>query len=516
MTEPRDTNAPAAAPCDLAGARRLRRAFRFCVAACVFLSFSLVFSEGYLRFDKAETQYRMSLTLHEASARPVLRNVVKRDASLSETPNAKYVEALADVEESDFVLATYEQAYKLDPRNSFLIIKHGCRLFQEGRFAEARDKFREASLHPPKNALPRYLEAAALLASLGPEDDVSDVIALVARANTTGDPVVFPRPLWHSTLPAGGYWHAKVDRALVDRCLYPVYRMESNLAARANAAVDSGNVRDWDAWMRIVSETGNILIGGPGMEPGQAGVGRAIAGMTMQADALRVLARIDREGRTAHEERILALEGAMAKMAEFENARDGRIAAHIAMLWTPLRVVFGSCALVFTLYVLSLLSVRAFASSGRHAKAVPHAFYAQLVFWGVAGVWLALLLAFSAWRNHDLPAILQERVMWGWHAVTFLALSFGFVYPVFQMRQPVSMSCRPEETGVLGRIGLYAGLYRRAIGISLGSLLCACSIWVLLYRLFFGLYPFQISLLATGLEQEELELLRSVWAVLQG
>ena len=131
-------------PLDHAGLRRGRRAFRYSVAACVFFGFALWFAEGYLRFDRAETQYRMSLTLHEASARPVLRNVVKRDAEANDPPNAKYVEALAAVEEPDMVLTVYEQAMRLNPRSSFLIINYGCALFLADRPAEARERFREA------------------------------------------------------------------------------------------------------------------------------------------------------------------------------------------------------------------------------------------------------------------------------------------------------------------------------------------------------------------------------------
>lgn len=83
------------------------------------------FSEGYLRFSRLESQYRMALTLPMDSARAILRNVVKRDKG--QTP--KYVEALAFIEESDVILTRYEEAYKLAPNNPYLLINYGCRLF---------------------------------------------------------------------------------------------------------------------------------------------------------------------------------------------------------------------------------------------------------------------------------------------------------------------------------------------------------------------------------------------------
>ena len=89
-------NAPdmAGAPalsCDYVRARRTRRSFRLLVAVSVLLMATLWFSEGYLRYDRSETQYRMALTLHPAQARPILRTVVRRETASWKWPLFQWI-----------------------------------------------------------------------------------------------------------------------------------------------------------------------------------------------------------------------------------------------------------------------------------------------------------------------------------------------------------------------------------------------------------------------------------------
>lgn len=82
----------------------------------------------------------------------------------------------------------------------------------------AREKFREAGVHPPRNALPNYLEAAALAAGLKPGADLSESMALVARANNSAAPLLFPVPQWHATLPRAGEYYANRQHNLPVSC----------------------------------------------------------------------------------------------------------------------------------------------------------------------------------------------------------------------------------------------------------------------------------------------------------
>ncbi|HOH29924.1 MAG TPA: hypothetical protein PLC40_09630, partial [Candidatus Hydrogenedentes bacterium] len=145
--------------CDFVWARRIRRSFRLLVAIAFLLTFMLWFAEGYLRYEQSEIQYRMSLTLHPAQARPILRTVVRRETELKKAPSPLYLEALALVEEPDEVLEAYARAYQANPRDMSLLLNYGCRLYAGGNPGEARERFREAGANPPSNALPRYLEA---------------------------------------------------------------------------------------------------------------------------------------------------------------------------------------------------------------------------------------------------------------------------------------------------------------------------------------------------------------------
>src|SRR5690606_25914956 len=104
-------------------------------------------------------------------------------------------------EEEDRVLETYERAFAINPRNPSLAVRYGVRLFQEGHFAEARDRFHDAVVGGVENALPTYLEAAAVAAAGERREALEEALAIVARVNGAGKPVVFPQPLWVQDLP---------------------------------------------------------------------------------------------------------------------------------------------------------------------------------------------------------------------------------------------------------------------------------------------------------------------------
>ena len=60
----------------------------------------------------------------------------------------------------------------------------------------------------------------------------------------------------------------------------------------------------------------------------------------------------------------------------------------------------------------------------------------------------------------------------------------------------------------------YTSYWRRYYGILLGSLLCVLSVWIILYRVVFSLYPFQVELLTPGLETQELEVVQQALSML--
>jgi len=495
---------------DPAGARRSRRAFRFSVAACLFFAFSMWFSEGYLRFSRLESQYRMALTLPMDSARAILRNVVKRDRG--QTP--KYVEALAFIEESDVILTRYEEAYTLTPNNPYLIINYGCRLFLAGQYKEARERFREAGIQLPKNALPRYLEAAALALSAHEEGDISEVLALVARTNSGGDPVVFPQPLWHSSLPRAGVCYAKIRRDIADLCCAPLYRFKNMLTGRAHAQIESGRVGDWDAWLERLQGMGMALVGDTKSDPASLGAPQAIAGLQIQHDALELRKRISGMNHGAPDAALIESEvrvnAALNELKAFENKRNQRIESVRGMYTLPLRLIANTFGILLAVYTLALLMGRVMRAD-RKTWVVPHAHLGKGVLLAGFLLFLIFLGSFSLFQALRSATPLPFAVLRGlWYGLLTLLIVFGLGYPVFALQGFPAPDVRDGERTAPIRRAMFFSLSRRYFGILLGGFMCALCLWAMAYRLISGMYPIQLELLVTGLETAELDTIRRV------
>ncbi len=510
---------------DHAGARRSRRGFRFLVTAFVFFTFSLWFSENHLRFDRTESQYRMALTLPPDSARAILRNVVKRDHERNETPAARYVEALAAVEEADLILPRYEEAYRLNPNNPFLIINYGCHLFLNGQYREARERFREAGVQPPKNALPRYLEAAALAAGT-PEDDLTEVIALIARTNSTGDPVIFPQPLWHPSLPRRGARYAQQRREIVDLCCAPIYRLRSQVIAQARRQIEAGQIGDWDSWLEKIQVMGERFVGTAASDPANLGVPQAIAGAQIQLDAIALRQRIAEMGRGAPDafliERGIKLDHALNELKSFENLRNTRMAEHRAIVAMPLRLLAQTLGVLTLVYLLVALLAR-LTDAGKRFWAVPHPSWALYPLVGIQAVFLVLLLIVSLMQRAEnaAPSLLQSIDLL-WHAVLLTAVVLVLIYPAFALpsARRICEAVAPEDPDSIRsvvrrrRLMAYISLMRRTYGLMAGGLICVACCWMTGYRLAAAVYPTQMELLVTGLENDALKMVLRVLEML--
>lgn len=539
MSEPIDAPVAAATPAPLfpeygeggdhAGARRVRRSFRVVVLAIVALTVSLWFAENYLRYDSGETQYRMALTLHDDSARAVLRHVVKRDSEANELPNARYIEALAFIEEEDVVLERYQQAYRLNPNNAGLLMNNGCRLFQMGQFTEARERFREAGvIQPPRNALTRYLEAAALAATSKDDADLAEAMAIVARANQSGDAVLFPAPLWHGSLPKHSDWYVKRQRDTVDLCLAPLYVFERAVLTHARQDLDAGQIQDWDSWLEKLQGMGERLVGVGVTDRSLLGSAQAVAGIQMQVDALKLRHRISEMNGSSVESGAIAqiakLESARKVLQDFENGRDEVQARHRAVLEFPFRLIGRAAGLAFLCFALAYMLSR-MVHTGRSTWVLPHTALGKGVLLAGMLAFLILLQAASALQAAgaggytSLP--LLSSLTW---ALLVLLLVFGLLYPAITL---------PPVGAVLARVGtatrvdlvrdqarrsrrsVYVSLMRRYYGICVGSLLVTVCCWILMYRVTHGLYPWELHLSLTGLRGEELAAVLQVHGLLQ-
>ena len=511
---------------DYVGARLARRAFRYSVLACLCFTFALYFSENYLRFSLVETQYIMSVTLDEPSARAVLHNVVRRDQTQNDRPTPKYLSALAQIEEVDVILERYEQAYQLEPNNAQLIINYGCLLFHEGQFREARERFREAGILPPDNALPRYLEAAALAASLTDEEDLSEIMAIIVRTNNSAYPLIFPEPPWHPSLPRYGYWYMKRQREITDQTLAPLYRLKARLASRALEQIHNGQVQDWSSWLGALDEMANRFIGNVDSEKSTFGIALAQYGLSLKTDVLSLresLQNVDSPTRAVDfTEQHSKLASVQKLIYAFEDERDDRIAQHRELVALPLYLIFYALLAYSAAYAMARTMMWLLHIPGNNwtISNVPIGRNVLLV--GIA--LMALLLLSSIQLKHgDAYSIVPRMLETAWFSSIAFLLMFGIIYPAIMLPKPAAVVahapvCDARDVlmaeAIKARRIAWFSFVRRYYGILLGGFLVVMCVWVLLHRMIESLYPTQIRLLTTGLYEQELEVIQQIQRLL--
>lgn len=511
---------------DKPGARRMRHAFRLSVIACVFLVVMLWVTERHLRYELSESQYQAALTLEPESARVLLRYAVKRDTETREAPSPRYVAALAEREESDLVLPTYEKAYRLDPDDGFLALRYGCRLFIAEHYAEARERFREAGLQPPPNALPGYLEAAALAMAQPPDKDLSEPLALVAKTNSSGKDVAIPEPLWARGMPTGGLWHMQLQRQIADECCAPLYKFIEIVTAQAKRRIAVKEVRDWDTWLVTIQDMGQRLMAKPSLS-----ILQTIAGIRIQIAALDLRIAISEGERGAPDsalvERRTRLSSAMALLTGFEDRRDTLIAAEVAKYRHPVDLCWKTLVVVGGVYLLVYLLAHA-TRAKRHAWTISHSSAGLAILCGAPAVLFCLLLAATV-LQHVNPTGVQESPPWlrtlhvVWWTVVSFALALGVAYPfaaipgvnrVLHARGLTDIAPEVRHAARRAHRMAHISLMRRYYGVLFGQMMCVACAWTIVYRIAVSLYPWQTKLLASGLGYEETQVVKQALSLL--
>jgi len=511
---------------DQVGQRRLRRSFRYAVAAIVAFAAALYVYDIAARHELRESQYISSLTLPAESARAILRNVVRREQESKGSPTPRYVEALAAIEEDEFALSRYQDALKLNPNDPWLLIKLGCKLFAQSpapddpakHFVEARERFREAAVHPPRNVLPVYLEAAALAGSLAARTDLSEAVVLLARANNSGAPLLMPEPLWHASLPKRGATYADRRRALADRTLAPLYALKQILLTAAESDLQNGQPGDWDAWLEKLEILGAHLLQPPLTEGVTISSNQAMAGIKIQQDAIayRVrFAELQGHDTTKFSARIEKLTQAMQALHEFERTRESAIASSRALVLRPLQLSLSGILVVFVAYVLlSLLGI--LFGMNRADLVLQHNRAGIAV---LAGGLLMLAALLAAFLQRGTPGETIELITRTWPAALSALLLFGLAYPwtVLPSARAVLERHFPGDTATpelrraaaRERRTAYFTLIRRYYGTLLGGMIVVSCVWFLLFRTFHGVYPVQTEILVSGVEAAEYQAVRT-------
>jgi len=509
---------------DYVGARRGRRAFRLLVLTCVALTFSLYFVEHYLRYSLNDVQYRMALTLEDDSQRAILRNVVRRDAEQREVPTARYVEALANIEEEDVVLERFAEAVKLAPDKGSLLIMYGCKLFQQGQYQEARQVFREASLKTSRNALPKYLHAAALAGASGTEEDFRTALAQVTRANDSGEQVIFPQPLWHESLPREGAWYAALQRRLADQCCAPLYHLKNVVTRRAQEQATNDEVQVWDTWLAQLQIMGEHLVGGPESAPENLGTSQAIYGLQIQKDVISMRLMLGEKRGAAPDaaliERRVKIQEGMARLQAFEVERERLIKEARTRTIQPLRLSgFGFLLLLMTWSTFALLS-KPFGTD-KNARTLRHGRRCLIAVWGWAAGLFLVLVSLSSLGEGMLYLQVGLGVLW--YVMVGGAMLWALAYPAFTLPRPTAV-CNDLATEpyyddkVLEaracRRRAYLSLGTRLAGMQLGALLVVLCLWIVGYRIASGLYPTDVKLLLPGFEAQAVSLVQRIHALL--
>lgn len=507
---------------DVLGARRARRGLQLSIAAVVVISAGLWYSEQSLKHDHVENLYNYALTKHDASARPLLRSAVQQDAE-SERPNPKYLWALAEREEEDRVLETYARAFALNPKNPNLALRYGVRLFQEGQYAEARDRFHDAAVADSENALAAYLEAAAIAAAEDRREAMEESLAMLARVNGTGKSVVFPQPLWIQDLPRRGNVHAQLQRRVIEDCAAPLV----DLALRARRMVEDdlaeGRGLTWATGLRAMEEMGRRLaLADP---PGGL---QAMRGAGIQLEALRLQERlVQLDGDSPMEalltRRLRIEEQVRPALESFEDTRDQIIQQSVQMYSLPIRMTFE----LGGLFVLALTAGFLWSFPQRRVKSywtipIGGGAKAVMVASGVAVLLLYLVIAFAASAGAD-PGAWSPVLIAAWRLLAFALIAFAVVYPAFVLPSAAAVTedLREDSDFDLAlaqarreRRQAHAVMAYRYAGILLGCFIVSICLWGVGHRVAASYYPHQIEVLATGLEVEEAQVMERVHAVL--
>lgn len=504
---------------DQAGARRGRKAFRYCVSAFVLLTFFMWLSELFLRPGQTERLYLSGITLPRESSRVLFEAAIKADRKSGDPLTPKYIQALAVRQEDDVALPFYEEAWSLDKTNSFFAIRYGSRLFLLGQSSRAVEKFRAARAHPPANALPRYLEAAAGAHAGKNEDALRAAMVVVARTNNAGEEVIFPRPLWYSRYPETGTQYAWLSREVITESTAPLYHLANQVVGAVSQQIVSNQTQHSRTWLEQIERMGERIL--TSSEP--KGTLQALAGTTIQLQAVQKLEELEaHEGREADEALIetrVKLVKALEILTDFENSRAERLERIERQYTYPVKLSSLGIALLLGSYLLALTAHKILRLR-KSAWALAHSTLGKWVLGiGIATLFLLLELLTAL---QQIPATQEEyakAIATVWWAVVGVLIFFGGLYPGLTLSTPEEVSRksgRLEEMPHTIRLArqayrrVYAAMVVRYYGILSGVSMCMVCVWIISYRIMHGLYPWQVNLLSDGLLGEELVVVQQI------
>lgn len=514
---------------DLSGALRRRRAFRFLVLGWIVFTAGLYLTDRYLRNEHTENLYRDSLTMDPGSGRVLLRNAVRTFDSRGELPPVKFLQALAEREEDDLKLAVYARAYDIERErpevlNPEFVIRYGVQLFLEGKYLDARERFRDAALMAKTNALPLYLEAAAIAATAQSNDDFGRAIAAIANANAAAAEFALPRVLWFQGLPRESKAYADLRRRIADECCAPLYRLTEILAERVEKVAAEQGPEQTEVWLASLEQMGQrILTANDPPAP------LAIAGLHVRNEVLRK--RIELAGKTggAPDEalihRRIKVETALGAVREADARREAAIERNLARVQAPLWTVFETVAILVLAYGAALVVVL-LAGPPRDPLALGFGPAETAALWAGPAVFVVVLAALTAGIRISAETVWLDAIRGIWRPALLLVLGVGMAGPFFTLPRiraaantPSDDAEAPSDDAIAYRAKSERRMAaivhsRRFVGRLLGRVILVACIWVLAFRVITGAYPHHAVLIASGQAEAEHEAIAAAMATL--
>ena len=504
---------------DLSGAKRFRKAFRFSVIAVVLLTSIIYFSERWLRYSQTETLYISSITLPRPSARVFLLQAVKLDKERNEQQTAKYTQALAVRQESDQYLETFEGALELDAENALFNIRFGCRLYEEGQYSKAFNQFQNAEAlmqDNAPNALPSYLQAAAIAAHGSSRSSINDAMTIITKTNNRGKGLAFPKPFWFSGYPQTGVQYANLNRNIMLETRAPLKHLVNRIYREIASQINADQTNSIQLWIDHLSKMGSYIV----TSSSSTGILHAIAGYEIMHMAALLNEKLEEKSTgTVSEktlERRLRLEQIINTLDNFESERNGRIereiqAIHLPLLTAVLSVIATTLLWTLAFFVYKLFRLR------KTAWTIPHGNSAKIVLGGGCTFLFILLYWMTIMQGMaDKPDEYFKIATTAWSLCLGGMMLFGLVYPAMTLVSPEQVSRkigRPEELESILQFAksayrkVYASMAMRYYGILNGSVIFVICLWIILYRLNYELYPWQVNLLASASITDELNLI---------
>lgn len=511
---------------DRAGAHRTRKAFRLCVVAVAALTASMWIAENYFRYGQAEMNYRSALTLPKDSSRVLFISAIKQDAENSEKKSAKYSRALAVRSEDDIILERYDEAQAIDNNNASFTLRHGSRLFIKGYPAQALAKYQRAEIlldDDTQNLLPAYLQAAAIAQQRNDPGAVAEAMVLVARTNNREGTIQFPRPFWFIDLPQTGSQYAMLQREIIDESCAPLYSLANITEKAVIVKIDNEQYQEARTWIGHLQTMGERLVNAS--DP--FGSLQAFAGVTIQNQCVELSERIEnKQSGAVSEETIqnrIKLTQARDTLVTYESDRDTIVSDHISLIKLPNKLAFGTLFMLALVWFLAWCVYRIFKLP-KSVWTLKHGLFGRIVLSGATIAYLFLLLTLNGISvlSSDTQS-LATVLMWVWVGMTAAVLLLGQIYPATVLTNVEEASRkvgRPEEMESVVHYAkiayrkAYISLTLRYYGVLIGCYTVCMCVWIIGYSIFYGVFPWQVNLIANGFLDDEVAVVKSILGAL--